>query len=164
MKHSTWIRSILSTLAVGAAAANAAVVVSFPEADHYTDARADGYNRTSATEGIERHLQALGERYLAPQQTLRVEVLDIDLAGTLEFTRRADQLRVLRDNGDGPTIRLRYSLESGATVLASGEETVSDRSYMRLRRNIGAEGVALYYEKKMLDEWFKSRFVERTRK
>lgn len=163
MKHSTWIRSALGILAMSAAAANAGVVVSFQDSDHYTDARTDGYSRATATEGIERHLQALGGRYLTPQQTLRVEVLDIDLAGTLEFTKRATQLRVLRDNGDGPTIRLRYALESGGMVLASGEETLSDRSYMRMRRNIGADSAALYYEKRLLDEWFKSRFVEKTR-
>jgi hypothetical protein len=159
MKNSTWIRNALSTLAVVAAAANAAVVVSFPGADRYTDARADGFDRTSTTKGIERHLQSLGERYLTPQQTLRVEVLDIDLAGRLEMTRRANELRVLRDNGDGPMIRLRYTLESDGKVLASGEETLSDLAYMRLRRDINADG-ALYYEKRLLDEWFKSRFVE----
>ena len=164
MKSSTLIRNLLPAIVMGAAAANAAVVVSFPGVDTYTDARADGYSRATATEGIERHLQALGERYLTPQQTLRIEVLDIDLAGTLEFTRRATQLRVLRDNGDGPTIKLRYVLESGGTVLASGEESVSDRSYMRIRRNINADSEALYYEKRMLDEWFKSRFVEKSRR
>jgi hypothetical protein len=164
MKHSAWIRIVLSTLALGAAVANAAVVVSFVDDDHYTDARADGYTRTTATEAIERHLRALGARYLTPQQTLRVEVLDIDLAGTMETTKRATQMRVLRDNGDGPSIRLRYWLESGGKVLASGEETLADRSYIRLRKTIGADSESMYYEKRMLDEWFKLRFVERTPK
>ena len=164
MKPGAWMRKMLPALALAAAAANAAVVVSFTGADHYTDAKPDGYDRASALGGIERHLQELGERYLSPQQTLRIEVLDVDLAGRLEMTRRGYEVRVLRDTGDGPVIQLRYTLESGGKVLDSREETLSDRSYMRLPRSINTDGAALYYEKRLLDEWFKSRFVEAARK
>jgi len=165
MRHSTGIANVLGALAlaVGAAAANAGVVVSFPGSDQYTDARPDGSDSASALRGIERHLQALGKRYLTPQQTLRIEVLDIDLAGRLEFTRGAQRVRILKDNGDGPVVQLRYTLESGGTVLASGEEIVTDRAYMTLRSDVRSDGAPLYYEKRMLGEWFKSRFVARPR-
>jgi hypothetical protein len=164
MKPGAWISKMLPALALAAAAANAAVVVSFTGSDRYSDAKPDGYDRTSALGGIERHLQELGQQYLLPEQTLRIEVLDVDLAGQLEMTNRGYQVRVLRDSGDGPVIRLRYTLESGGKVLDSREETLSDRAYVRLKRNINTDGAALYYEKRLLDEWFKSRFVEGARK
>jgi hypothetical protein len=163
MKPSAWIRKLLPALTLAAAAANAGVVVSFADADRFSDARPDGYDRSSALGGLESHLQDLGQRYLPPQQTLRIEVLDVDLAGQLEMTNRGYQVRVLRDTGDGPAIRLRYTLEAGGKVLDSGEETLSDRAYVRLRRSINTDGAALYYEKRLLDEWFKSRFVQRAR-
>lgn len=163
MKTSTWIRKLLPALTLAAAAANAGVVVSFTDADRFSDARPDGYDRSSALGGIERHLQDLGQHYLPPQQTLRIEVLDVDLAGQLEMTNRGYQVRVLRDSGDGPAIRLRYTLEEGGKVLDSREETLSDRAYVRLKRSINTDGAALYYEKRLLDEWFKSRFVQRAR-
>lgn len=164
MKPSAWILKLLPALTLAAAAANAAVVVSFTGSERYSDAKSDGYDRASALGGIERHLLELGKQYLPPDQTLRVEVLDVDLAGQLEMTRRGYQVRVLRDTGDGPSIRLRYTLEAGGKVLDSREETLSDRAYMRLKRGINTDGAALYYERRLLDEWFKSRFVERTRK
>jgi hypothetical protein len=160
MKLGIWIGKMLPALTLAAFAANAAVVVSFTGSDHYSDAKLDGYDRTGALGGIERHLQELGQQYLSPQQTLRIEVLDIDLAGQLEMTNRGYQLRVLRDTGDGPAIKLRYTLESGGKVLDSREETLADRAYVRLKRSINTDGAALYYEKRLLDEWFKSRFVE----
>jgi hypothetical protein len=135
-------------------------VVSFTGSDHYTDAKPDGRDRTSALRDIERHLQELGQRYLPPEQTLRIEVLDVDLAGTLPGVA-GYQVRELREGGDGPAIKLRYTLESGGKVLDSREETLSDRAHARLTHGTVP---SLYFEKRMLDEWFKSRFVEGARK
>jgi hypothetical protein len=164
MKTRAWIRSLLPVLALAAAEANAAVVVSFTGSDRYTDAKPDGRDRTSALGDIERHLQELGQQYLPPEQTLRIEVLDVDLAGGLQMTGLGYQVRVLRDTGDGPAIKLRYTLESGGKVLDSREETLSDRAHARLKRSINTNVASLYYEKRLLDEWFKSRFVEGVRK
>src|SRR5258708_8380339 len=127
MKPGAWIGRMLPALALAAVAANAAVVVSFTGSDRYSDAKPDGYDRTSALGGIERHLQELGRQYLPPEQTLRIEVLDVDLAGQLEMTNRGYQVRVLRDSGHGPVIKLRDTLESARNVLDTRDDTLSDR-------------------------------------
>src|SRR5690606_36614649 len=73
--------------------ADAAVAVTFVHPETSTDAglyRAYGpRSREPAMEGIRRYLEGLGERALAPDQRLSIEVLDIDLAGRFESWRPA---------------------------------------------------------------------------
>jgi hypothetical protein len=92
---------------------------------------------------------------------LKVEVLDVDLAGTLRQSPRGASVRVLRAGADWPRIHLRYTLESGGKAAASGDEWVADMDYAR-----GVSGfrdsLPLYYEKRMLDAWFKARFGKGT--
>lgn len=63
----------------------AAVEVVFLHPEAYSDASLyNGYGakgQEPALRGIREHLQRLGERYLKPGDSLKVEVLDIDLAG-----------------------------------------------------------------------------------
>ena len=153
--------ALLVSLCVLALPAGAAVVVSFPGAESYTDIGPPGYEREAALDAIKRHLERLGERYLSPQQTLRIEVLDIDLAGRVQYGRYPYPVRIVNDTADWPVIHLRYTLESGGQVVDSREETLSDPTYLQLKGRFNTEG-SLYYEKRMLDEWFKSRFAQRS--
>lgn len=146
----------ISFLALPAAAA---VVVSFHPAYQYTDVGMQGYDADTAMGGLERHLQRLGERYLAPDRTLRVEFLDIDLAGRVEFGRYSYPVRIMKDSNDAPKLRLRYALEAGGRVLESGEETLTDSSYMQFKGRLNTNE-SLYYEKRLLDEWFKAHFAQ----
>jgi hypothetical protein len=60
--------------------------VTFVDPGHYRDAafQRDYQADDAVLKGIEQHLQHLGSRYLAPEQKLSVEILDIDLAGRFE--------------------------------------------------------------------------------
>lgn len=156
------LRYLVALLAAFFAAlpASAGVNVSFSNAQHYSDV--DRFDELDeVTQVIEQHLRALGDRYLAPGQVLKIEVLDIDLAGRRDFVHSPPRfVRVVRDRADWPSIDLRYSLEVDGKVLASGEERVADMDYM-LRVNRYPSHEPLRYEKRMLDNWFKERFVER---
>jgi len=132
----------------------AGVTVSFPAPERHPDA---GYPAAQAqgTRGeIARHLEALGARHLKPGQELRIEVLDINLAGRVRHNATSD-VRVMRA-GDWPQIRLRYELETPGEATRKAEEVVSDREYLRGPQN---NLDALAREKRMLDEWFRERFV-----
>jgi DUF3016 family protein len=159
MKRSMLRFPLLIAIAAVASTAGAAVVVSFNEPDKYADV---GFPRSDAEDvfkELERHLQRLGETHLAPGQTLRIEVLDIDLAGDERFRPRAGtDIRVLKGRADWPKLRLRYGMESAGKAADSREETIADMNYL-MRPITRPEKLA--YEKRMLEEWFKARFAPR---
>ena len=143
--------------------AHAEVDVTFTSPETYVDAglRREGgaQAREIALKTIREQLVTLGERYLAPNQTLKIEVLDIDLAGEIEWWHGPYDIRYMRDY-TWPKIRLRYTLEEGGQPIRSAEETVSDPSY---QMNIIAtrSGEVMPYEKEMLARWFRSRFASK---
>lgn len=143
--------------AVGAQAAGT-VQVSFVEPDKFADA-GRSFDRPANLKTIETHLQDLGQRYLADGQTLSIEVLDVDLAGELRPSRRSGtDVRVVRGGADWPRMALRYVLEGGGLPSQRGEDRIADLSYA-LRGSSYANRDPLRYEKRMLDDWFKSRFA-----
>ena len=153
-----WLSLALFT---AAAVARAEVQVTFTAPENYVDAGLRRENGARAREVILRtireQLVSLGERYLAPNRTLKFEVLDIDLAGELEWWHGPNDIRYLR--GDTwPKIRLRYTLEEGGQSIGSGEELVSDPSY-RMNVIVARSGEIMPYEKEMLARWFRSRFA-----
>lgn len=153
--------AIALTLAVASTgSAPAAVEVNFvaPENFRDQDFRSPG-ERESVLGEFDRYLDRLGERYLQGGRTLTIDVLDIRLAGRYEpWQRRFHDVRILRDTTP-PRFTVRYTLAEGGKVLISGEETISDASYLRgseLRR----AGERFAHEKRMLRDWFRKRFVE----
>lgn len=116
--------------------------------------------RAPVLRDIERHLRQLADRGLPPGDSLRIEVLDIDLAGWFEpFRYRAyPDIRILREV-TWPRIQLRYTLMRGDQLLSSAEERVSDLNYL-MTVNRYPVGDRLRYEKAMLDDWFDRRIVK----
>ena len=153
----SWILSGFFALTFVSMPLGAGVTVTFANPDRYTDAGKYSLRTDETVHEIERHLKRLGERYLSPQQTLRIEVLDIDLAGEEDFLRTGRDVRVLRGRADWPRIKLRYVLEADGRVSASKEETLTDMNYLEGPKS-RYSSEALAYEKRMLDEWFKARF------
>lgn len=135
----------------------AEVDVRFLQPDHYTDV-GEQREATRIFLEIEQYLIALGARYLPPGQRLAVEVLDVDLAGRVEMVgRRLDLVRVLRGKADAPLLRLRYVLYAGEQPLAQGEEALTDMMYLDRPGSVGADE-PLFYEKRLLLDWFRARF------
>ncbi|GAB3761356.1 hypothetical protein GCM10028796_11460 [Ramlibacter monticola] len=160
-------RSILwggSLFAMAAAAADVSVV--FVQPEKYTDSAysrsfASPRDRAEVERDIEQHLQRLGARFLPEGDSLRVEVLDVDLAGHFEPLRfhSGSEVRIVRDI-TWPRIQLRYTLTRGDQMVGSGEERLSDMNFLSTPNRYSPDD-RLRYEKAMLDNWFESRFGRR---
>lgn len=137
------------------------VQVEFLPFERYSDAGRDPVDASRKQDVLARHLQKLGQQWLPDGQTLKVEVLDIDLAGSQRpgngtITDRRKSI----GGADTPHFQLRYALMQGSTVVASGEEHVDDLNYLRHGADIVGDD-PLKTEKRALEGWFKQRFVEK---
>ena len=137
--------------------------VVFVNPDSYTDASyssafSNAQDRADVQHDIEQHLRQLAQRILPAGDSLKIEVLDIDLAGRVEpFQHRVGaDVRVVRDIS-WPRMTVRYTLTQGETASPSQEERLSDLSYLT-SLNRYSSGDRLRYEKPMLDRWFAERF------
>ncbi len=145
-----------ATLAFTLLQANGAVTVTFTQPENYVDMPFAPWERDRVMKDLQTHFDKLGAT-LPSGQDLKIEILDIDLAGQIEpQTRGTHDLRIMRGRADWPTIQLRYRLESAGVVIKSGESRVNDMNYLQNRINRYAANESLRYEKRMLDEWFKT--------
>jgi hypothetical protein len=136
-----------------------AVDVTFVNPERYRDIddRFTG-RRSGVLKEVESYFDYLGERYLKDGQVLRVEVLDIDLAGHYEPWRlELRNVRIMRDVTP-PRFRLRYTLVDRGRLLVRAEENVTDMTYLWGAGSAYSDQ-RLGYEKKMLRDWFRRRFV-----
>lgn len=145
---------------LAANAAQAAVNMTFVKPEKFRDD--DFRNRMKRDDIIaefRKYFSKLDRHYLKPGQTLDLEVLDIRLAGRYEPWRpNFDDVRILRDITP-PSFRLRYTLRQGRRVVMRGEETVTDLSYLS-RSDARNSSERFAYEKSMLRDWFRKRFVQ----
>lgn len=125
------------------------VEVSWVEPERYADAGRSVIDRERTMSALGDHLKRWGRR-LPDDQILRIEVLDVNLAGEIEPFRGRD-LRVMRGSVDWPQMKLRYTLQAKGGTLKSGEAEVADRHY-----RLGERVSELGFEKRMLDKWFKT--------
>ena len=95
---------------------------------------------------------------MAEGQTLKIDVLDVDLAGEPHHGARAHDVRVLRGRADWPRIQLRYTLDAPDEVARSGEATIRDLAYLQHVAVGYSSDEPLRYERRMLDEWFRFQF------
>ena len=146
-------------LAAAAGGAPAAVTVVFSHPEHYRDMPFAPSERARVLKDLGDYFVSLGKD-LPPGQDLRVEVTDLDMAGRIHPNVGGQDLRVLRGGADWPHMALRFRLESNGRAIAGGEESLSDMNYLN-RLNRLADGDTLRYEKRMIDDWFKNKFVAR---
>ena len=163
MSHShvrhPWLSALAGmVLCAGTAADAAAVKVSFIASEHYADAGNSSADREAKLAALGAHLAALGQRLLPADMTLEVEILDVDLAGALRATRRGDR-RIVRGGADWPRMTLRYKLAEGGAIQETGSEEVGDLTYTTHGLSLSTD--PLRYEKRMLDDWFRTRFAAR---
>jgi hypothetical protein len=145
----------LFLLSAGGAAA--AVTVSFYQPEHYDDLPFATWEREDVLKDLSAHFDKLGKG-LPAGQDLKVEVLDLKMAGRMRPRFGGQEIRVLTGRADWPRMHLRYSIESGGKVISSGESQLSDMTYMdRISRY--SDGDRLRYEKHMIDDWFKKTIV-----
>jgi len=157
LRYLAWVCAGL--VMAGGAAQAGTVTVAFMQPETFTDVRDHNLDASANLKTIADYLQWLGRTYLPPDQSLQIDVLDIDLAGKLRPTVRWGMVRVIGNSVDWPQMRLRYRLESGGQVVASGEQSLSDMGYAG-HLDVYGGWDSLPYEKYMLKDWFRRRFAK----
>ncbi len=160
MRTGRYLALSISVFLFAAAGAHAALTVTFVNPEHYRDDdfRSESKRKSIVAE-LTRYFATLDRRYLKDGQRLDIEVLDVRLAGQYEpWHTTFNDVRILRDTTP-PRFKLRYTFRKAGKVLMKGEETVTDLNYLW---NPSARGSSerLAYEKDMLRDWFRDRFVK----
>lgn len=152
---------LAAVLALAAGGAWAQAEVSYTKPEEFSDVPFNARDREQLFKELSAHFAHLAKQ-LPAGQSLKVEVLDVDLAGrTYPRHFSPDEIRVMRGGADWPTMHLRYSLEQGGAVLRSGDEHLSNMAYQD-RVNRYSSGDPLRYEKQMVDDWFQKTFPPTT--
>ena len=166
MKKTFSLAAVCLFLLLRSASAESNLSVVFVHPEDYSDASysssfANAQDRADVQRDIEQHLQRLAQRTLPPGDSLKIEVLDIDLAGRVEpfRSRIGSDVRVMRDIS-GPRMEIRYTLTRKDQATSSREERLSALHYLS-SFNRYPSGDRLRYEKAMLDRWFVERFGQR---
>lgn len=128
--------------------------VRFVEPDRYRDAGLLAADRERTLTALEAHLRQLAQR-LPEGQRLRVDVLDVDLAGERAI-RPGTEVRVLRGGTDVPRLHLKWTLEQGGVAVKSGEERLRDLDYLGGSRLATTAAGELPYERRLLTRWFET--------
>jgi hypothetical protein len=154
----------IAALVLGAQAAFAGTAeVNYINADRFSDAGGRGGmsdlpTREVVLREIKAHLLDLAQRNLAPEQTLVIDIVDIDIAGRRDVLGAAGEDVRIYDDISPPRIKLRYALSESGKETIRNEETLSDPTYLRTLARV-SQGDPLRYERPMLTKWFVARFV-----
>ncbi len=140
--------------AVAPAHAAGKLELQFIAPDQFSDIGRGGYDRDRNLKSLTDYLQTLVAQ-LPDGQTLKLEVLDVDLAGELR-PRAGQEIRVLRGAADWPQMSLHYTLTQNGATLKAGDAKLSDMAYMNHPRGRDAALGELAYDKRMLQDWFRT--------
>ncbi len=157
MKALTVVLSLSTLLVAGAAHAAGSVQVSFVKPENFADVRDRTHSREQNLKALEQVITEVAAPHVADGQTLKIEVLDVDLAGEVRPGSRAWDVRVMRGRADWPRVTFRWSID-GATPR-NGEAVVQDMAYLQ-RIRPALSDTALIYERRMLGEWFREEFAK----
>ena len=155
-------RPLIGLLALTASCAALAgtVNVTFINPSQFEDAGNTTWEEKDNLLTLQRHLEALGQQMLPADQTLNIEVLDVDLAGTVERSRRdGSEVRVIRGRTDFPRMHVRFALNAGGQTVRTGDEWVVNLNFARGFAPFRENDIGLGHEKRMLEAWFKMRFA-----
>lgn len=148
----------LCALALAAAQAGT-IEVSYDPAAAWADAGETPREREANLDALAGTLRDLGAKLPGAGAVLRVQLLDVDLAGTVRpVGRNGQMLRVMRGGADWPRLRLSWTLRDGDRELRRGEDTLSDMNYSWRDGSAGSSD-PLKHEKRLLTGWFESRIL-----
>ncbi len=172
MNMSSYLPSLVTLLALTSPPLRAAddtaarVTVAWPDVATLSETKEShgrGWQRGEAwLVELRKHVVRVAERTLPPGDRLEVTFTDIKLAGSFEPWRgpQLDDVRIVKDIYP-PRIDLRF-VRRGADgqVVAEGERALRDPGF--LTRSIANARDPLRYEKRLLDEWLRREFGERS--
>jgi hypothetical protein len=155
MIRKAFLGAILAAALLAPAQSFADVKVRFIDPERYTDAGSFGAGSRAATLAeFKAYFEKLGARFLAPDQNLTIDVLNVDLAGHYEpWQRNFSDVRIMRDVTP-PRIKLSYVLSVKGKRTRRGEDDLTDINYqMNPSGRFSSDRYA--YEKALLDDWFR---------
>ena len=112
--------AVAALLCIATSVASAAVTVNYVNPDKMTDVPRFDTERKSMEIDFREFFEELAKQ-LPAGQDLKVDILDIDLAGEVFPRVPIRDVRVTKGSYDFPRIHLRYSIEQDGKVLRSGE-------------------------------------------
>lgn len=125
--------------------------------ESFSDIGRSSADREQVLQALTAHFQLLAQR-LPDGQRLRLDVLDIDLAGEI-VAGSARDIRVVSGSADWPRIDLRYTLQQDGATLKSGQAQLADMGYLQRLSGHGVAAASLTYEKRLLDAWFAQAII-----
>lgn len=134
------------------------VILTFVDPTRYEDIGINENSRQQALDNLRRLFDLLARR-LPQDATLRVDVLDVDLAGKPLLPASLRGRYDVRVNSaiDWPRMHLRYVLELNSAARRTGEEWIKGQKNARfLDRDMDAE-------RRMLMQWFDQSIVGEVR-
>ena len=158
LSHAALAAALLAASSGALAAVTASLVtvnsatVNYVNADRLTDVPRDRSERAFMESELLDHFNKLAAR-LPAGQDLKIDIVDIDLAGEVFPRVPVRDVRVFKGMGDRPQIHLRYRIEEQGKVLRSGERALTDSNYLNGYNPYRSELFA--YEKQLLDDWFR---------
>lgn len=166
MKIRTLFCTGAAALALIAGAAQAAKVdIDWADPEEFTDIEA-GTNQNQkrfqqrVVDELGEHFRETAESELPADQTLKLTIQDVNLAGDVEyfFTSFDNQgLRVIRDIYF-PSIEFSYELrDEDGDVIKSGQENISDIGF-KYAGSDRLDSAPLNYEKELIESWFEDTF------
>lgn len=112
---------------------------------------------------LTRHFQTMAARHLPAQQTLHVEVTDVDLAGYVEYFLLPNNQSVqLVDDLFMPALSFNYELRDDQDrVIDRGEAKLKERSnLLYFGSALIDRNDSLFFEKRLIDQWFRESFFD----
>lgn len=165
MKQLTTLSMAISLALMSSTALAATAKVEFKNPDDYRDIEAVNERQSSFQEqlfaGLTEHFESLASR-LPDSHKLAITVTDLDITGRVEPTfgeGGSNYMRIV-DRIDYPRIEFSYQYVDGNGAVLR-EESVNLRdlgAHQTMRSAKGSGRDELYYEKRLLDGWFKDTF------
>ncbi|MBN8504475.1 MAG: DUF3016 domain-containing protein [Burkholderiales bacterium] len=149
----------LALLAGAATAQVGPVQIDFGKVEEFADFGDSRWDRERNQKDFEAMLREATAALPAGRQ-LSIKVLDVNLAGELEWWwSRADRLRVMR-SVTWPMIEMEYALSEGGRTLKSGTVRLADMNYLQNDFfSVSQSSTAMRYERRLLDRWFKEQIL-----
>jgi hypothetical protein len=150
-------------LAFSAGAQAATVAFEYTDPQDFRDIRATEQGQKNFERDV---LSELEEQFreeaaaLPDGQTLRITMVDVDLAGDVEYFHRAFPfgVRVIRDI-DFPQMQISYELRNAAgEVIQSGDDKIADMSFRFPTYATHNHIDQLDYEKALISDWYDDTF------
>jgi len=152
-------RSVLFAALVAASLTCAAEIsVSFDKSRRYTDAGMAGDEAVSNVRELATYIAGIAKRDLPLDADLKVEILDVDLAGDRRLVGRGVWIRHMDGTSDWPNLKIRFSARVPGKPPMEAVDKVSGEDYLMHGESLSYD--PMRYEKLMIDAWFQWRIVE----